>query len=215
MEHSDPYPDASDTEASSTARPRETPLLRQFGNSGMAEITAFAVAIGAVYATERLFPHQTQAFVSRLAEKLGEWRGKDTATQQALAKKIVDVTIMNLGGAASLGVQFGLRRAQQKEEGGEKTPLLYEAGRLAAGRILGTATAIGTLALMETRAPGIMKQAESGVSRLFGASPKSDRFAALAVSDAVQSVGATLGNAPAQVLYDHLVGTPEKNQGKS
>lgn len=185
---------------------------RQLRNTALGEMTAFSIAIGAVYASEMLLPKHTQALVARLAEHLGQWRGVSAETQTGFAQKILDVGIMNMAGASSFAVQFGLRRSYQSAE--EKTPLWYEAGRLVAGRIVGTMTAIGALAVMGTKAPGVMRHMETGMSGKLGANIHADRFAELFVSNAVQSLGAIAGNAPAQLLYDHVVNPPKQGMAK-
>jgi hypothetical protein len=188
------------------------PLLRQVATSALGEVAAFSIAIGAVYVTEHLFPKQTQAFVSRLAEHLGRWRGVSPETQHVLAKRILDVGVMNIGGTVNMGVQFTMRRINQKPE--EKTPLLYELGRLAAGRIIGTATAFSALALMHSHASSWINKTERGLTNRLGGAARDARLSELLVSNTVQSVGAIAGNVPAQLLYDRLVNPPEKNISK-
>lgn len=189
------------------------PVARQFASSALGEIVAFSLAIGAVYVSDRLFPKQIESVVARIARSLGQWRDTSPEMQTELAKKIFDVGIMNMAGISGMAVQFGMRRAHQKPE--EKTPFWYEAGRLAVGRLAGTITAIGTLALMTTRTPGLMKGMESGISKQLGTNAHSDRLAELFVSNAVQTVGAIAGNAPAQLLYDRLVHAPANAPSRS
>jgi hypothetical protein len=187
-------------------------VARQFGTSALGEMTAFTLAIGAVYASGHVFPRQTKALISHLAESLGKWRGAHAETQTGLAKKIIDVGIMNMAGASGMAIQFGLRRWQQPPE--EKTPFWYEAGRLAIGRIGGTITALGALTFMGTKAPGMLKNLEGGIAQGIGAGSQSERFAELFASNAIQSAGAIMGNAPAQLLYDCVVNPPQKSRGK-
>jgi len=192
---------------------QQKPVFCQFGTSALGEVAAFSIALGAVYMSERMFPKQMKVFISRLAEQLGNWRGTSADSNTVLAKQIIDVGIMNVAGASGMAVQFGVRRSLQTPE--EKKPLGYEAGRLATGRIVGTATAVGALAFVSSKAPYFMKIMQSGISKGTGDSARSERFAELFVSNAVQSVGAVAGNAPAQLIYDHLVNGPEKGVSKS
>ncbi len=179
------------------------PLKRQVTISAVGEMVAFTLAIGAVYVSERMMPKQTEAFVQEIAGQMAKWRGASVESQKLCAKKILDVAIMNMAGATGMAAQFGIRRAHQKEE--DKMPLWYEASRLLTGRVVGTFTALSTLALMETRAPKWMRKMEGSVSK-----GTNDRFGELLVSNSVQTVGAIVGNAPAQLLYDHLVNPPQK-----
>lgn len=181
----------------------ETPARRQVRTSFVGEISGFACSIGAVYVAERVCPQQTTRFIGRLAEQLGRWRGTSAAVEKALAHKVADVTLMHTGGLANMATQFIWRRRQQRPE--ERQPLAYDVGRVVTGRAGGTVTAISALALAETFAPKLMDQGEHGAGRLLGNRPGSLRFAELALSSLVQSIGAMAGNVPAQLLYDKLL----------
>ena len=179
------------------------PVFQQVKNSVLGETVAFSVALGAVYASERLLPKQVETLVAYLAKKIGAWRGTSAEQQTILAKKIYDVGIMNIAGISGMAVQFGIRRTHQKPE--ERNTLGYELARLGTGRIAGTLTALSALGLMNMRAPKLMQKMEKGLSAKFGGSKTSDRIAELAVSNAVQSAGAVPGNSLAQILFDQIV----------
>lgn len=174
----------------------------QLSISTLGEVTGYAIGIGAVYIAESLCPKQTRACIDGLAVKLGKSRGTSAVAQHDLAHKIVDVTVMNIGGFVNMATQFTLHRRAQNPE--DRAPLAQDFGRVLTGRVAGTATAVGTLALAETFQPLRMKQSANALSRLMGNRP---RLAELAVSNLVQSAGALVGNVPAQILYDDLVGT--------
>lgn len=180
------------------------PLKRQMQISAVGEICAFSLAIGAVYVCERVLPRQTEAFTHKIADLLARCRGTSAQAQTLWAKKILAVGIMNLAGAAGMATQFGIRRAQHKAD--EKMPLGYEFGRLIAGRLVGTVAAISALTLMETKAAPVVRRLER-----FAARGSNARFAELLVSNSIQTAGAVVGNAPAQLLYDCLVNPPQKN----
>ncbi len=179
------------------------PALLQAAQTTLGELTGFAVSIGAVYASERLCPNQVRRFTESLAKKLGEWRKLPVSSQEILAQKITDIGLMQMGGIANLGVQFSVRRSAQHED--EKQSLPYEIGRLLAGRFTGTATAMMTLAAVETKTPKLMQGGERVISRMLGHCRGSERFAELVMSNAVQTAGGMMGNAPAQLLYDKLL----------
>jgi hypothetical protein len=202
MEHKETKPTASKKEAIFKS------VNDQLAVTIMGEIVATSMAIGAVYVTDLLLPKQTEAFVARLATYMAKWRGVNAESQKLYAKKIVDVTVMNMAGLAGMGTQVAVRRAHQSEE--EKTPLWYEIGRLAAGRIFGTFTSVQALTTMEKKFPSTLRSAESIISKRIGANVATDRFSELLVSNVVQAAGATVGHAPAQLLYDYLIHPPKK-----
>ena len=191
------------------SQPEKTdPLRRQMGISALGELSGYAVGIGAVYAAESLCPRQTRACIEGLARKLGQSRGTSAAAQHDLAHKIVDVAVMNIGGCVNMATQFAMHRHAQPPE--DRAPLLQDVGRIVSGRIAGTATAVGALALAETFQPVRMQRSTQTLSRLLGNHP---RLAELALSNLVQSAGALVGNVPAQMLYDQLVGTGKGRSG--
>ena len=190
--------------------PEEPPTkaAKQLRASVLGEVTGFACAIGAVYIAERMTPHQTNQIIESIARRLGKWRGTNAEIEKKLAHKVVDVGLMNVGGVVNMATQFTLHRQQVPES--EREPLSYDLGRVITGRIGGTATAIGTLALAETFAPKLMNHGTTGAGKLLGNSTKSIRFAELALSNLVQSIGALAGNVPAQLLYDKVLGRDQK-----
>lgn len=168
------------------------------------EITGYVCSIGAVYIAERACPAKTQALIASIAKHIGHGRGSSAAAEMALAKRIVDVGIMNIGGSANMLTQFAMRRHGQPKE--DREALGYELGRVVTGRVGGTVTAVTALAMAETFAPRLMDFGERQGARLLRDRPWSARFSELALSNAVQSVGALAGNIPAQLLYDRLMG---------
>ena len=150
-----------------------------------------------------VFPKQSNDFIGKLAVKLGEWRGTSPVAQQILARQITDVTVMNIGGLANMGGQFALHRKGFDPK--ERSTVKSDFGRVITGRVAGTATAIGMVAIAKTLGPQAMKRSEQALSSLMGNSAKSDRFVELFISNAIQSVGGIAGNVPAQLLYDKLV----------
>jgi hypothetical protein len=182
--------------------PENHPFRDQLSISTLGELSGYAVGIGAVYAAESLCPRQTRACIDGLAIRLGRSRGTSAAAQYALAHKVVDVAVMNLGGFVNMVTQFGLHRRTQPAK--ERAPLIQDIGRVISGRLAGTVTAVATLALAETFQPVRLARGTQGLSRLLGGRP---RLAELALSNMIQSAGALVGNVPAQMLYDRLVGT--------
>jgi hypothetical protein len=197
-----PYdaPSAPSTKAAST----------QFLHSGLGEVVGIAVSLGAVYFANHLLPNQTRVATQMVARTLGKWRGTPMHQQEICARKIIDVTLMNIGGLSNMGAQFALHRTSIAPE--DRPPLTHELGRLFTGRVVGTITAIGTLALTQKNAPLAMKSTEQRLSRFLGNTAASSRFSELFISDIIQSVGAVAGNAPAQILFDKLVSTPIKSE---
>lgn len=194
----------------------KTSGAHQILNTALGEVVATAVSIGAVYVKDHLFPGQTERATQAIAKILGGWRETSPETQQALAAKILDVTAMHLGGLANMVTQFALRRARQPKA--EQTPFLYEVGRLLFGRAAGTVMSIGTLALAESQAPDAMRQGEAKIASALDAVGKivriedkhKARLSELLVSSLVQSAGAMVGNAPAQLLFDRIVPCAER-----
>ncbi len=182
------------------------PLDRQTRISALGEVSGYAVGLGAVYLADYLLPKQKRGAIDWLARQLGRWHGTGGEAQQVLAGKIADVTVMNLGGLVNMGTQFTLHRHAQPSD--ERTPLGEELGRVLTGRVAGTATAVGALTLASTLLPGPLASVEAAAGKLLGNRP---RLGALAVSNLVQSLGALMGNVPAQLLYDRLAGQ-EKNR---
>jgi hypothetical protein len=176
-----------------------TTVASQTRTSFIGESIGFACSLGAVYLTERACPELTRQANEKLAERLGTWRHTNAAKQKAMAEDVVDFAIMNVAGLVNMASQFAIRRHSQKPD--ERPPLGYELGRLATGRFAGTVTAAGALAFMKTNAPRLMNE-----NTLLGKGPKNVRFAELALSNLVMSLGALGGNVPAQLLYDRLVG---------
>ena len=111
---------------------------------------------------------------------------------------------MNIAGLSNMGMQFALHRTSMNPE--DKPPLAHELGRLVAGRVVGTATAVSTLALAHTYTPKAMASTQHFGSKLLGNTAKTDRFSELLLSNIIQSAGALVGNVPAQLLYDKVVG---------
>jgi len=180
----------------------------QFAHSALGEVVGLTVSLGAVYFAHHLLPNQTRAVTHKIAEKLGHWRSTHAHEQALCARKIMDVTLMNIGGLSNMGVQFCLHRTSMKPE--DRPPLALELGRLLGGRVAGTVTAIGTLALAQAHAPSTIMKSERQLSKLLGNTATTARFSELFISDITQSVGALVGNVPAQILYDKLVGNTVK-----
>ncbi|MFM9889636.1 MAG: hypothetical protein ACKVOE_03180 [Rickettsiales bacterium] len=208
-------PDAPDDTPS---RPRKAaPLRTQFTTTALGEMTSVALAIGAVYAADLAFPKKTAAFVDKLAHGIAGWRKTSAAAEQGLAKTITDVGLMNIGGAASFGVQYGLRRNAQKEAnealGLKENPVKhsYEVARLLAGMLGGTAIAISGLALTRWKFPGIVRGGEAVIAGVVGDRPGAKRFSEVAMNNLIQLVGAVPGNAAAQLLFDRVVDAKSEN----
>ncbi len=182
----------------------------QFLHSGLGELVGIVVSLGAVYFANHLLPNQTRAATQMVARTLGKWRGTHAHEQEICARKIMDVTLMNIGGLSNMSAQFALHRTSIAPD--DRPPLAHELGRLFTGRVVGTVTAIGTLALTQKNAPSAMKKTEQHLSKCFGSTTASNRFSELLVSDIIQSVGAVAGNAPAQILFDKLVSTPIQSE---
>lgn len=182
----------------------------QLLHSALGEVVGLSVSLGAVYVANHLFPGQTRWATKKIAERLGTWRGTAPTEQLACAGKIMDVTLMNIGGLSNMATQFTLHRQAMKPE--DRQPLGYDLGRLLAGRVAGTATSIGTLALTQKHMSSRMFRSERRVSDILGGGAASDRFAELFVSDIIQSIGAMPGNVTAQLLYDHVVGNAPKQE---
>ena len=178
-------------------------------HSGLGELVGIAVSLGTVYFANHLLPNQTRAATQMVARILGKWRGTQAQAQEICAHKIMDVTLMNIGGLSNMVAQFALHRTSIAPD--DRQPLAHEIGRLFTGRVVGTITAIGTLALTQKNAPSAMKKSEQRLSKLLGSTTASSRFSELFVSDIIQSAGAIAGNAPAQILFDKLVATPIKS----
>lgn len=192
----------TDEPAANAPEPETTPVTTvasQTRTSVIGESIGFACSIGAVYLTERAFPTLTHEITDKLAGKLGKWRHTSAAAQQTMAEDVVDFAIMNVAGLVNMATQFSIRRYSEKPE--ERAPLGYELGRIATGRLAGTATAAGALAFMKTNAPRLMNE-----NTLLGKGRGRVRFTELALSNLVMSIGALGGNVPAQLLYDKLVG---------
>ncbi|MEJ0010432.1 MAG: hypothetical protein WDN72_08030 [Alphaproteobacteria bacterium] len=187
-------------------------VRQQFKYSALGEMTGFTMALGAVYLADVACPRQTQAFVRHLGGLLGKWRGTGAEAQHLLAEKITDVALMNIGGAANVALQYGLRRHDLAPDQRRSTP--YEIGRLIVGRSIGTATALGSFTLAETMMPARMRAAEIWGGKLMGGSAVAEKFAGRILSDAIQSVAAVFGNIPGQVLYDKVLGrSPSRESG--
>ena len=181
-----------------------TETTKQVRASVVGEVTGFGCAIGAIYIAERVSPRQTAQLIESIARRLSKWRGTSVETEKQLAHKVVDVGLMNVGGMVNMGTQFAVHRAQLPQE--ERQPLSYDLGRVVTGRVGGTVTAISTLALAETLAPQLMSRGKMSGGKLLGNSSQNIRFAELALSNLVQSIGALAGNVPAQLLYDKVLG---------
>jgi hypothetical protein len=189
-----------------------TSVMSQTMQTIVGEITGSILAIGAVYIAERGCPKHTEAFIESLAHKIGQWRGLPAHTQQKLAKEITDFGVMNLGSGANLAVQLGMRWGTRKPE--EERSFAYEVPRLAVGRIGGTITAAGGLALAKTFAPRLMEGSASPAVRLFGGGLTAQWLGKQVMSNLVQSAAALPGNVPAQLLFDHLLGR-DKQQAQT
>ena len=102
-------------------------LTTQLLHSSLGEAAGFSVSIGAVYLAHYLMPSQTRAVTETLAERIAKWRGTHAGEERDLAKKVVDVTLMNVGGLSNMAMQFSLHRASMEPE--DKPPLAHELGR--------------------------------------------------------------------------------------
>jgi hypothetical protein len=198
----------SQTTSDAPEIPVSKKISAQLWHSTLGEIASHAVSIGAVYATHHLLPNQTQAATQKLAKAFGKMRSTSTQEQLNLAKEVMDFTLANIAGTSNMGVQFIMHRRSMKPE--DKPPLPHELGRVILGRIAGTITCGGTLALAKTHAPKAMLGTEHQISKLLGNTKATDRFSELLLSNIVQSAGALAGNVPSQLLYDKLVGNQHK-----
>lgn len=180
--------------------------IEQTRFSLIGEGVGFCVSMGAVYLAEFCCPNETRALTGSLAKQLGAWRGTSAVKEQELAKKIMDVTLMNIGGIANMGAQFGLHRYQTEQQ--ELLPFGAELGRVLVGRVGGTATALGALAIAENCLPNLTNWGSRHPSAF--AHPSYARFTDLALNNLVQSAGALVGNIPAQLLYDKVVTAYQK-----
>lgn len=180
----------------------------QLLHSALGEVVGLSVSLGAVYVANHMFPGQTKWATKKIAERLGTWRGTAPTEQLACASKIMDVTLMNIGGISNMATQFTLHRHATNPE--DRQPLGHDIGRLLAGRVAGTVTSIGSLAFAQKHMPSGIGKSERRISDVMGKGPAAERFAELFISDIIQSIGAIPGNVSAQLLYDQIVGNAHK-----
>ena len=182
----------------------------QLLHSSLGEAAGFAVSLGAVYFADCLLPGPTSRATKRVAQALSRWRHTETAQEIACARKIIDVSLMNIGGLTNMGTQFTLHRYGINPE--ERAPLAQDLGRLLTGRLVGTATSIGALAFTQKHMSSAISTGEKGISDALAGGAAGDRFAELLISNIIQSIGALPGSVSAQLLYDRVMGKHHSNQ---